>query len=658
MNADLESSDVESEYSVVSTTGNPETVTSAFFDTFSFILLDVKFQVVQTFRSIRATTLATLGEVVDLFYALRRLVVVLVEIALSVLGVGMSLAEEGVRGAVEEGERFGREEWEREQMEKEQQELSRSVRRERRISNGGRSTLKSPSSTSARSSGGCVCSSSSRSRADLRIDSHTLTKRVSFTFPNEDISFPLHDSLIGYPSPPSSAETHSNLEPSPTSTNVVESAPARGYQTSTDPEPASSHEGATEARNEDEAKHSQDGESSNAEEQAIPGPFRSDRASMGEEYKVEEVVPVLPGRNGALPRSTSSFSEYPGSNHGDDTATLRALLDAYPAFSSSRSHEASRSASDNGESTIRDRLRMGIQVPLPASPLPSVPVNLTANDAFEGVSPRSTSTPISRHSSISDESPTLSPRASSFPTMASEQGLAPRLELSPPGDTIQEEEGEILDIRLRERSFETQATVGDDEEDAGNEALASIGDIDEGDSVFLTPEAPSPELTPTASTTFEIHYSPPSPPTTKPFNVRSGRGRMSSKEEHESTDSEIGEGLMEEGPSSHLMNRGFSTLSGSTSGATADSSVGPRTPGDSPVAASKMLHGRSAIVGAERGDSRGREGYRAAHPSEGEWMKHPPTERGVVVGEESAKKTTPKKSHKQQKKKTGGGQKR
>ena len=158
--AGSESSDVESEYSLVSTTGtaNPETITSAFLHTASFILLDINFQVSQAYLSIKATTLATYQEVVALFYALRRVVVVFVEIVLSVLGVGYSLAEEGVRegvrGAVEEGERYGREEWMREQAEKEQSEMSRSVRRERRVSNGGRSTLKSSSSGSVRSGGG------------------------------------------------------------------------------------------------------------------------------------------------------------------------------------------------------------------------------------------------------------------------------------------------------------------------------------------------------------------------------------------------------------------------------------------------------------------------------------------------------------------------
>ena len=157
LNAGSESSDVESEYSVVATTGtaNQETIGSALLHTISFILLDINFQVAGAYRSIKATTLATYREVVALFYALRRVVVVFVEIVLSVLGVGYSLAEEGVRegvrGAVEEGERYGREEWEREQMEL---ELSRSTRRERRVSNDGRSTLKSASSASVRSSGG------------------------------------------------------------------------------------------------------------------------------------------------------------------------------------------------------------------------------------------------------------------------------------------------------------------------------------------------------------------------------------------------------------------------------------------------------------------------------------------------------------------------
>ena len=386
---------------------------------------------------------------------------------------------------------------------------------------------------------------------------------------------------------------------------------------------------------------------------------------------MEEVIPVLPGRNGALTRSTSSFSEYPGSNHGDDTATLRALLDAYPAFSASRVQEANRSASDNGEST--GRLRMGIQVPLPASPLPAVPANLILTDEFEGVSPRSTCTPLSRHSSVSDESPTLrqysasdesptlSPRASLFPIMASElglQGLAPRLELSAPGETIQEdsEEGEVLDIRMRERSFDTQATAGDESE-VGNEALTSIVDIDEGDSIFLTPVGASPQLTPTHSTTFEVRYSPPSPPTRKPQAIRSTKGRTSMKEDFESTDSDIGEGLMEEGPSSRAMDRGYSTLSGSTSGQTAESSAGPRTPADSPQASNKSLNIHSAATGEMRADSRGRVGYRAAHP-EGEWLgsgkigEH--VEGGAAGGAQELKKTTPKKSHKQQKRKASG----
>ena len=229
----------------------------------------------------------------------------------------------------------------------------------------------------------------------MKVSSHTLTKRVSFSFPGEETSYPPHTSLGGYPSPPPSAENHSTPDPSPTNDSTVESSTAQGYQTSTDPGPDTIDEGARD-QNEDEAKLSQVADASIM-------PFRGDRASMGEEYKVEEIVPILTGRNGALNRSPSSFSEYPGSNQGEDTATLRALLDAYPAFSSSRSHEANRSASDNGDSTTRDRLRMGIQVPLPASPLPAVPSTLTTLEEFEGVSPRSTSTPISRHSSLASE---------------------------------------------------------------------------------------------------------------------------------------------------------------------------------------------------------------------------------------------------------------
>ena len=169
LNAGSESSDVESEYSLVSTTGTAtqESVTHAFFDTVSFILLDVNFQVIQTFRSIRTTTRATVQEVVAVFYALRRVVVVLVQIALSVFGVGLSLAEEGVRGAVEEGERVGREEWEREQFEKEQAEMSRNIRRERRASNGSRSTLKS-AHTPVKSGAGLVVLHESAQNSLLR----------------------------------------------------------------------------------------------------------------------------------------------------------------------------------------------------------------------------------------------------------------------------------------------------------------------------------------------------------------------------------------------------------------------------------------------------------------------------------------------------------
>ena len=241
-------------------------------------------------------------------------------------------------------------------------------------------------------------------------------------------------------------------------------------------------------------------------------------------------------------------------------------------------------------------------------------------------------------------------------------GLAPRLELLPPSETIQEEEGEIMDNRMRERSFDTQATVGDDVEDVGNDGLTSIADIEEGSCVFLTPEAHSPELTPTASSTFEVHYSPPSPPTTKP-HARSIQQR--SMEEHESTDSEIGEGLMEEGPSSQSMNRGFSTLSGSTSGQTADSSVGTRTPKDSPQALSGMMKSHGEL-GEEKEHSRGRADYREAFV-EGEWMGSGKSEvrrasqvevavagsTAGVEGQKKVEKTTPKKSHKQQKKKGG-----
>lgn len=79
-----------------------------------------------THYSIRATAFAirqnllwvvgaldvTFAELRDFFHTLRRFVTLLIEFALSILGVGIELAEEGVRGAVQEGERVGRAEHE------------------------------------------------------------------------------------------------------------------------------------------------------------------------------------------------------------------------------------------------------------------------------------------------------------------------------------------------------------------------------------------------------------------------------------------------------------------------------------------------------------------------------------------------------------------